>query len=269
MTEKMTELRVKAEEMVTSYNEALQEERFDEAQKLLPDISDTVGEYTAEARKECLNMLASKADPMLAAIKELTFKTIATKSNKIEDSLLSYLSIEDASRKIDLQKLDKKCRGIGTNKNWFHIMQKLNFLMTAKKATELGIPLKDINDSYSMSEIARDFKMGKTPTSNTKLLEQLQIVVNAMIGDGYKATSHDVGYLNAIYSKKSRAALRVTVANHRYFCEYIAEVCHRIVTNGVYGLDFKRVDDGKASAPNLEESAPAKKRAAKDKTKAA
>lgn len=85
--------------------------------------------------------------------------------------------------------------------------------------------------------------MGKNPTSKTNLLKTLQTVITAMLGEQYKATSHDVNFLMSVYSKKNRKALTVTCANHRYFRNYLAEVCHRIVTGKTYELDFKTKKD--------------------------
>jgi len=49
----------------------------------------------------------------------------------------------------------------------------------------------------------------------------------------------------SIYSKKSRKALTVTCANHRYFVNYLAEICHRIVTPGAtYEVEFKAKKEG-------------------------
>lgn len=45
-----------------------------------------------------------------------------------------------------------------------HIAQKMNFLLTAQKAKDLGLDPQKVNDSYAMSEIARQFDMGKNPT---------------------------------------------------------------------------------------------------------
>ena len=87
-----------------------------------------------------------------------------------------------------------------------------------------------------MSEIAREFDMGKNPVSKTNLLKTLQTVITAMLGEQYKATSHDVNFLMSVYSKKNRKALTVTCSNHRYFRNYLAEVCHRIVTGKSYEL---------------------------------
>lgn len=138
----------------------------------------------------------------------------------------------------------KYCGGIGHDKNWMHIAQKMNFLLTAQKAKDLGLDPQKVNDSYAMSEIARQFDMGKNPTSKTNLLRTLQMVVTAMLGDDYKATSHDVNFLLSVYSKKNRKALVVSCANHRNFRSYIAEVCHRIVTDKAYELEYKTKREG-------------------------
>ena len=75
-----------------------------------------------------------------------------------------------------------------------------------------------------------------------------------MLGDGYKATSHDVNFLMSVYTKKGRKALSVSCANHRFFCGYIAEVCHRIVTNKAYEVEYRAK---KETAPAVEAPAAA------------
>ena len=100
-----------------------------------------------------------------------------------------------------------------------------------------------VRSKRAMSEIAREFDMGKNPVSKTNLLKTLQTVITAMLGEQYKATSHDVNFLMSVYSKKNRKALTVTCSNHRYFRNYLAEVCHRIVTGKSYELDYRTKKD--------------------------
>ena len=180
---------------------------------------------------------------MLTAVTTLSFVTIGVKDEQKGDDKVPVRAIVDKERQIDLLKLHKYCGSIGANENWSSIAQKMNFLLTAQKAVDLGIDPKVVNDSYAMSEIAREFDMGKNPTSKTNLLKTLQTVITAMLGEQYKATSHDVNFLMSVYSKKNRKALTVTCANHRYFRNYLAEVCHRIVTGKTYELDFKTKKD--------------------------
>lgn len=236
---KLTELKATVEEQVKTYNDAVQNGRFEESIKADKAMTDTINEYTATVRDMCFEECKSTDDPMLTAVRTLSYITIGVKDEQKGDDKVPVRIIIDKEKAIDLLKLDKYCGGIGHDKDWMHVAQKMNFLLTAQKAKDLGLDPKKVNDSYAMSEIARQFDMGKNPTSKTNLLRTLQMVVTAMLGDGYKATSHDVNFLLSVYSKKNRKALVVSCANHRNFRGYIAEVCHRIVTDKSYELEYK------------------------------
>ena len=242
-TAKLATLRSEAEALVKEYNEAIQTGKFEEASKVDAKLTEKVNEYTATVRDMCFEDCKNTANPMLTAVTTLSYVTIGTKDEQKGDDKVPVRSIVDKERPIDLFKLDKYCGGIGADKNWLHIAQKMNLLLTAQKATDLGLDPKAVHDSYAMSEIAREFDMGKNPASKTNLLRTLQTVITAMLGEGYKATSHDVNFLLSVYSKKNRKALTVTCANHRYFRNYMAEICHRIVTGKAYELDYKTKKD--------------------------
>lgn len=240
---KLAELRSEADGIVKEYNEAVQTGKFEDAAKADAKLTEKVNEYTATVRDMCFEDCKNTENPMLTAVTTLSFVTIGVKDEQKGDDKVPVRSIVDKEKQIDLFKLDKYCGGIGADKNWLHIAQKMNLLLTAQKATDLGLDPKAVHDSYAMSEIAREFDMGKNPTSKTNLLRTLQTVVTAMLGEGYKATSHDVNFLLSVYSKKNRKALTVTCANHRYFRNYMAEICHRIVTGKAYELDYKAKKD--------------------------
>lgn len=242
-TTKLVSLRSEAEVLVKDYNDAIQNGKFDEARKADSALTEKVNEYTATVRDMCFEDCKNTENPMLTAVTTLMYVTIGVKDEQKGDDKVPVRTIVDKERAIDLLKLHKYCGSIGADENWSHIAQKMNFLLTAQKCVDLGIDPKAVNDSYAMSEIAREFDMGKNPTSKTNLLKTLQTVVTAMLGENYKATSHDVNYLLSVYSKKNRKALTVTCANHRYFRNYLAEVCHRIVTGKTYEVDFKTKKD--------------------------
>lgn len=260
---KMNELRDKVEELVKEYNEAVMDGDVTKTIQLNEDTEKAVNEYTSIVRDMCFAECKATADPMLTAVTMLTLKTIGIKDEKHEGEKFPTRVVIDKERTINLKALDTYCGGIGADKNWMHICQKMNFLLTAQKAVDLGIDPKSVNDSYAMSEIARGFDMGKNPTSKTNLLKTLQTVVSAMLGDGYKATSHDVNFLMSVYSKKNRKALTVTCANHRNFQNYLAEVCHRIVTGKSYGIEYRRKKDSVDASKPVTIEAPAAKPASK------
>lgn len=243
-TARLAALRASVEEQVKAFNDAVQNGRFEDSAKADRAMTDAANEYTATVRDMCFEECKATDDPMLAAVKTLSYVTIGVKDEQKGDDKVPVRVIVDKERQIDLLKLDKFCGGIGADPNWMHVAQKMNFLLTCQKARDLGLDPKKVNDSYAMSEIARQFEMGKNPTSKTNMLRTLQMVVTAMLGDGYKATSHDVNFLLSVYSRKNRKALAVSCANHRNFRGYIAEVCHRIVTGKEYELEYKTKREG-------------------------
>lgn len=241
MTAKMVEIRAQVEKDCLEYNNLFQTEKYKEAFQLEAEMDKKIKAYKKYANLICFEECKNADDPMLEAVKRLNFVTIAAKDFHEKDDRGSDWKIRRIIEKeviINLLDLDRYCDGIGKDKNWQYICQKMNFLLTAKKAVELGINPKMVNDSYAMSEIAKKIEMGKTPTSKTQLLNQLRAVVTAMIGEEYKPVSHDVNYLLSIYCRKSRNALMVSCANHKNFRRYITEICHRIVTGKSYQLDF-------------------------------
>jgi hypothetical protein len=248
------ELRTMAESLAAVYNDAVLDGNFNPVIEIIAEdnketavavreaMEFAVNKYTSIARTECFDALKATDNPMLEAVKQLTYPTIriVDKPGK-KDGEAPKTSIEDSEKSIDLLKLHKYVGGdgIGADKNWAYKVEKLNFLMTAQKAVDLGIDPKAVHDSYAMSEISRDINLGKTPTSKTNILKTVQAIVTAMVGEEYKATSHDVNFLMSVYSRKNRKALTVTCANHKYMRQYMAEICHRIVLGKSYALDFK------------------------------
>ena len=238
----LVELRAKAESLVKEYNDAVQNGKFDLSAKLNDEIEDTVNQYTSVSRTDCFKELRKADDPMIEAVKKLTYPTIRKKDTKEGELKIPVRTIEDTEKTIDPLALHKFIGGdgIGRDKGWFYKIEKLNLLMTAQKAVDLGIDPKSIHDSYAMNDISRAIDLGKTPTSKTNILRTVQFIVDAMIGPEYKATSHDVNFLLSVYSRKSRQALTVTCANHKYMRQYMTEICHRIVTEKTYAVDYKK-----------------------------
>lgn len=236
------ELRELAESLCKDFNDNIQNGKYEEAAKINAEMEEVINEYTGKAREEVFNAIAEKENPMMVAIEMLTYPTIRMKDTRQGEEKIPVRIIEDVERFIDLLKLHKYIEGgIGANKQWAYLIEKLNFLMTAQKAQDLGVNPKLVNDSYAMSEISRAIDMGKTPTSKTNILKTLNMVVQAMVGEEYKATSHDVNFLMSVYSRKNRKALTVTCANHKYMRQYMAEICHRIVLGKSYEVDFKHI----------------------------
>lgn len=244
---KLAELYSKADDLTKQYNATVLEGTMADAAKVEADLDQAINEYTAEVRKMCFDACKATDDPMLTACTLRTFVTIKRKDQKEQGDNSGrppVRTLEQCEKDIDLYKLHKYIEGgVGHDKNWVHIAEKFNMLLTAAAAKDLGLDPKAVSDSYAMSQIARDIDLGKAPTSDTAILAQLKVVIAAMIGDGYKVTTHDVKYLLKVYTKKTKKALTVTTANHRYMRGYLADICHKLVTGKVYGIDYKTVKD--------------------------
>ena len=252
---------------VQEYNSAYGEKRFDDASSINAKIEKDVDEYNSIAQMLCFDELSKAEDPMKAACLTLHFPIIGIKDTMIGDEvkILKRVVIgdpdaEDATPKykqIDLLKLqkyvkDRGGRGIGHEANWNNQAERLNLLFALDCAVEIGKGQEFINemsDCYAIKDASREIDFGVknpkagTPISNTGLLKAVKAVITAMIGEefGGKVLTHDVRFLKICSAKKSRKELTVQCANSRYMRGYLMEICNRIMTDGVYDVDYKRV----------------------------
>ena len=234
-------LQAKVEELVSQWNELTRtkDAKAEDIQKINEQTEEAVNRHAAVSREMCYTECKNAENPIIHAVTKLSFDTIGIRDEKDSDTGLITRTVVERTKYINLLDLNKYCGGIGADSQWVYMLEKFNCVLTAKKAEDLGIKLKDISDSYAMNDISKKIDLGKNPCSNTQILKTLQSIVTAMLGEEYKATSHDVNYLNSVYSKKGKKALAVSCANHRYLCDYIARICHRVVTGASYEVEYK------------------------------
>ena len=252
---------------VQDYNAAYGEKRFDDASTINAKIEKDVDEYNSIAQMLCFDACSKAEDPMKAAILTLHFPIIGIKDTMIGDEVKVLKRVisgdpdaEDATPKykqIDLLKLqkyvkDREGHGIGHEANWNNQVERLNLLFGLDCAVEIGKGqefIDEMKDCYAVKEASREIDFGVknpkagTPISNTGLLKAVKAVVTAMAGPevGEKVLTHDVRFLKIVSAKKSKKELAIQCANHRYMRGYLMEVCNRIMTDGIYDVDYKRV----------------------------
>ena len=264
---KQEELLASIRTNVQDYNTAYSEKRFDDAVSLNASIEQDVDSYNKIAQKLCFDELLEAEDPMRAAVLKLSYPVIGIKDTMEgeEVKVLRRVLVGDPdndesamkTKQIDLEKLHKLARerngnGIGKDTNWIYMAERLNLLFALDCAISLGKGqefIREMSDCYAIREASRGIDFGVkdpkagSPVSNTGLLKAVRAVVAAMIGeeDG-KAMSHDVKFLKQVCAKKSRKALTIQCVNHRYMRGYLMEVCNRILTNGEYDVEYKKVE---------------------------
>ena len=252
---------------IQDYNVAYGEKRYDDVATINAAIEKDVDEYNSISQMLCFDACSKAENPMHAAIITLHFPVIGIKDTMIGDEVKILKRVivgdpdaEDAVLKykqIDLLKFqkyvkDREGHGIGHEANWNNQVERLNLLFALDCAVEIGKGqefIDEMRDCYAVKEASREIDFGVknpkagTPISNTGLLKAVKAVVTAMAGPevGDKVLTHDVRFLKIVSAKKSRKELAVQCANHRFMRGYLMEVCNRIMTDGIYDVDYKRI----------------------------
>lgn len=233
-------------------NQAIKEGKsatdVDRLEKTLKESEDG---FNAYQKSIFLNKLAETENPVLEALKNREYPIVSHKPLKDDDgTIIGYhLAMpEDKDAKTKLIDIVDVCKKVDLSTEWQYDIQHLNLLLTVKTAQELGYTAEQIakvNDSYAMSKVARQIKDGQTPTSNTQIQKLMQDCIDAIlfIDDGkgantVKANNRDFKYASVCYGRRSRA-LVVKVPNHNEMKNIIYDIMQRIVTNGVYTVDYK------------------------------
>lgn len=253
-------------------------------EKLNAETSELEKEYARAAHHAAALELLNNDAPMLAAAMALTFETVKHKDKEDENGVKSR-ELVTAERPLDFAALEsffvERGKKFGTESTWAYKVAAFNRLLCMRTAQSIGADVKTVAEKFATPTQARDINLGKTPTSNTQLLKQLQMIIDSMLyvegekGNIYKANSHDVGYLLSLYAKKGRGVLSVAAARPKYLEKLIAEILHRIVTEKSYNIEFKekkerasgKIDPKPAGAVESARKS-AKKSSAKAQTKA-
>lgn len=208
-----------------------------EVEGKLTELKNIENDYRALREKE---VFASCADVHEALVQH-HFTTISHKKIS-DDGVMTGVEKSEKMVQIDLRKF---CEYKSLDMGWFYEMQALNKRLTLKAATELGVSakeLKSIDDSYSMDKLAAEIDLGKTPTSDTQCVKHMQKVLDSLSEGEGRVNSHDLTYVWLCYAKKNnKNALRVICSKHTILQSLLMDVFHRVVTNGTYGVDHKRV----------------------------
>lgn len=207
------------------------------------DLDEVINYYKLTSKAKVYAEAKASDDAMKFAVTTFFYPTIRVKEIKDRETETVSRCIENAQAPIDLGDLHKKLEGIGADKKWIYAAEKFNYYLTIRAAKRVGATVN--SDAFVMRDISREFDMGKNPCSNTQLLKTLQNVITMMLGDGYKATSHDVNYLVDCYSNDSKKSkTSITLANHKTLRNYLKKICYRVLTDGIgYNAEQKEIKE--------------------------
>lgn len=248
----------KLDAVVKTYNDGLLEDKpVSEMTAIRENIDELSKEYASACKKVAYAIAQSAPEgPMIYACKEYFYPCKkVTEEHPDPDSKDFHLEIKDAPRKFDLGDLHKASDGIGNDKMWIHALSKLNLLLTADVAKGLGATkndLEEINDSFRMTQIARDYDLGKNPASNKALLEVLRKITTMMLGEelGHMAILIDVRYLKEVFARPGKKPLEIKTATDRQMRVYMMSVCHRIILQASkYSITYDKKKDDTTTTP--------------------
>lgn len=237
------------EKNIAEYNTALSENDFAKMAKAETALKTAESSYAEAKEEEVFETLKSEENPVKAAIIRHSYNVVTHKVNRKKGVIIGYELVTDRLRQIDLLRVCKYC---DLPTSWQYKVEKFNQLLALRTANDLKLPkskVKEICDSFYMNKLAREIDLGGTPDSNTQICKQLQMVVDAILyvdnGKGknlYRVNNHDVAYLLMVYTQRNNKKIcSVKVAKNSYVHKLILDVMHRILTGGVYDLNYQMV----------------------------
>ncbi len=201
-------------------------------------------DYAKAKALDMYNEYAKKFNPIVEIIKAYSYEILAHKEKKSDDKnnpRIIAVNPNTRNRQIDLLAF---CSHAKLDTHWELTASRFNQLMCLRVAKGLGTDIVKIAKSYFLKEKVREIELGKTPTSNTQICKLLQTVIDEILpcnDDGesiYKCNSHDVKYLDALYGKRSnKHELTIRVSNDAFFRRILVDICNRLVTGRMYGVD--------------------------------
>ena len=244
----LSELLIVAENGKKELNAALLSDSISQIEIAKTTMDTAVKEYNEMAVLLDYQTFKAKSVPILGVIEQLTISCIEAKRNEDKDTKIVTYSIEPTNKQISLPAFDEYCRHdkleITPDKFWTYSVERFCLLVTYRIMKELGGDTKKLEDTYYISDIARQIDMGKTPTSNNQMLTQLQQIVDGIIykdnsgKNAYKVTSHDVNYIIQTMTRRGRVSGTVIAPRPATMHTLIMDVLHRIVCNKDYKVEY-------------------------------
>lgn len=254
--EKIAEIEGKLPQLIEEHNNLLLEKGAVACATLEGNIAEMSNELVKCYKVVAFEEILTEENPLISAITKLNINIKRAKLAKTEGVNVRVYSLEDSEMRIDIKELEKYAkRQITANKDWHHAISKFNYLLLTymienlMKNKELReAEVSKVRSNYHMKEIAKAIDLGETPTSNTQMLKQLNLIIGNIIGKDYKidgkavkATSHDVFWLERVYLKKGKTALTAMATNDNQLRTIITEIIHKLLTNKEYEVISKYV----------------------------
>ena len=228
---------------VNDYNKAFLAKNFEGVKEAEENLSKELKAYKKAASDACLYHLKGEENPVLAAVKQLTYGVFRTKTVRDDNGNEHGIELVPSEARIDLVKVCEYC---DLPTVWKYKVEKLALLLALRAAKELKIPASEIkvmNYKFKMDELARKEEMGETPSSNNQIVKAIQMIMDEVFPGLGKANAHDAAYMWMASTRAGREAKCIKVADAKMAHRLFADVANRIVTDGRYTVDYRMVKE--------------------------
>ena len=185
-----------------------------------------------------LNCLESEENTIAAACRIRVFPIVKVVSKKLESGA-KMLEVDTSDVKlIDLTGFNKTLLTA-----WYYRAELLCSLLTQETAASLGY------DKARLSDMMRFFKISEEAAtapkiSKSTLKKVIPEIVGQMIGEEYaeKVLPCDIAHLMEGFTRDdSKVSLTTKTASTKQTIKLLADICHRVLTDGYYTVDSKQV----------------------------
>lgn len=262
---------------VIAYNTEKQSETPDAVKlaELRKDLDDSVEQMAKEKSDAVYAGLMGFVNPMLEAARQYEY-TVVTLKDIVDKESHEVTGVQVTERIVRINpatvtekvaqaatvkgsKIPKN--GVAVNgKSWMYGLERLGNMLAYRNTKDLGgsaARLKQVVDSYFLSEAAAKEKDGLNPTSNTQLIEAVQAIVDKMVfvpgkfgKNAVKVLSQDVKFLLDNIARHGKGAGVMKQNRDRILQGLLFEVCHLIVTDTPYTYAFHMKKDVVIAAQN-------------------
>ena len=237
---KIEELRIKAESAINAINTAIADNKHSEIILAKASVKTAIDELNTEIVNDMFAEFLADENPMLKAIEKCYYTVYSAKYSIDKDTKIETAEIGEKLEIVDIKALeDTAPKAISVNGQWRYAIEKMAFLLACRVEKDLNLN-SNLNSTYKISQIAKDFDLKGTFTSNTQMLNALNFILE-MIIPNTKGLTCDVKYMTYLMVKRGKEGLSVKLPQAKTIQKLITEIAHRIVTNSVYTSEFETV----------------------------
>ena len=225
----------------------------------------------AEYKKAYQKIVFTNLEDVHTAVIQHTFPVVSHTTEKDDNGVTTAIVQTTRDIQIDLKAY---CEHKGFDTAWYYDLEAFNKRLLIRAAIDLYKDekaasrfVKSLDNSVSMSRLAGEIDLGKTPQSNNQTVAHLQRIVDAIDPGCGKVTNHDVAFIEKCHSSKGKAVGAVSIGKSRSLMNLFGTVLHIMAVNGSYTVESKMIKTTVATPEVAETSETSAKKSTKKATK--